>query len=89
MFVVHRIHKQKEYCLDSATPNCAKPSKRSPLSTPTMTSSRKHIEPDEDDTPMSDAPPEPDAPPAPAFARPMSNFERCIALCMVYGAGPS
>ena len=46
---------------------------------------------DEDDTPMPDAPPEPeiiDMPPAPASARPMSNLERCIALRLVYGAGP-
>ena len=31
---------------------------------------------DEDDAPMPDAPP------------PMSNLERCIALRLVYGAGP-
>ena len=40
---------------------------------------------------MPDAPPEPeliDMPPAPAFGRPMSNLERCIALRLVYGAGP-
>ena len=46
---------------------------------------------DEDDAPMPDAPPEPeliDMPPAPASARPMSNLERCIALRLVYGAGP-
>ena len=46
---------------------------------------------DEDDGPMPDAPPEPeliDMPPAPASARPMSNLERCIALRLVYGAGP-
>ena len=46
---------------------------------------------DEDDAPMPNAPPEPeliDMPPAPASARPMSNLERCIALRLVYGAGP-
>ena len=46
---------------------------------------------DEDDAPMPDAPPEPeviDMPPAPASALPMSNLERCIALRLVYGAGP-
>ena len=46
---------------------------------------------DEDDAPMPDAPPEPeliDMPPAPASAPPMSNLERCIALRLVYGAGP-
>ena len=46
---------------------------------------------DDDDAPMPDAPPEPgiiDMPPAPASARPMSNLERCIALRLVYGAGP-
>ena len=46
---------------------------------------------DEDDAPMPDAPPEPeiiDMPPAPASAFPMSNLERCIALRLVYGAGP-
>ena len=46
---------------------------------------------DEDDAPMPAAPPEPeivDMPPAPASARPMSNLERCIALRLVYGAGP-
>ena len=40
---------------------------------------------------MPDAPPEPeliDMPLAPASARPMSNLERCIALRLVYGAGP-
>ena len=45
----------------------------------------------EDDAPMPDAPPEPeliDMPPAPASAPPMSNLERCIALRLVYGAGP-
>ena len=45
----------------------------------------------EDDAPMPDAPPEPeiiDLPPAPASAHPMSNLERCIALHLVYGAGP-
>ena len=36
----------------------------------------------EDDAPM------PDAPPAPASAPPMSNLGRCIALRLVYGAGP-
>ena len=44
-----------------------------------------------DDAPMPDAPPEPeliDMPPAPAFAPRMSNLERCIALRLVYGAGP-
>ena len=46
---------------------------------------------DEDDAPMPDAPPEPeiiDMPPAPASAPLMSNLERCIALRLVYGAGP-
>ena len=46
---------------------------------------------DEDDAPMPDAPPEPeivDMPPAPASAPPMSNLERCVALRLVYGAGP-
>ena len=46
---------------------------------------------DEDDAPMPDAPLEPeliDMPPAPAPAPPMSNLERCIALRLVYGAGP-
>ena len=46
---------------------------------------------DEDDAPMPDAPPEPeliDMAPAPASAPPMSNLERCIALRLVYGAGP-
>ena len=46
---------------------------------------------DEDDAPMPDAPLEPeliDMPPAPASAPPMSNLERCIALRLVYGAGP-
>ena len=49
---------------------------------------------DEDDAPMPDAPPpepEPeliDMPPAPASALRMSNLERCIALRLVYGAGP-
>ena len=46
---------------------------------------------DEDDAPVPDAPPEPeiiDMPPAPASARPMSNLERCIALRLLYGAGP-
>ena len=46
---------------------------------------------DEDDAPMPDAPPEPemiDLPPAPASAPPMSSLERCIALRLVYGAGP-
>ena len=48
----------------------------------------------EDDAPMPDAPPpepEPeliDMPPAPASAPRMSNLERCIALRLVYGAGP-
>ena len=45
---------------------------------------------DEDDAPMPDAPPEPeliDMPPAPASAPRMSNL-RCIALRLVYGAGP-
>ena len=45
----------------------------------------------EDDAPMPDAPPEPeliDMPPAPASAPPMTNLERCIALRLVYGAGP-
>ena len=43
------------------------------------------------DAPMPDAPPEPeliDMPPAPASAPPMTNLERCIALRLVYGAGP-
>ena len=46
---------------------------------------------DEDDAPMPVAPPEPeliDMPPAPASAPRMSNLERCIALRLVYGAGP-
>ena len=46
---------------------------------------------DEDDAPMPDAPLEPeliDMPPAPASAPPMSSLERCIALRLVYGAGP-
>ena len=46
---------------------------------------------DEDDAPMPDASPEPeliDMPPAPASAPRMSNLERCIALRLVYGAGP-
>ena len=46
---------------------------------------------DEDDAPMPDAPPEPeliDMPPAPAYEPRMSNLERCIALRLVYGAGP-
>ena len=46
---------------------------------------------DEVDAPMPDAPPELemiDMPPAPASAPPMSNLERCIALRLVYGAGP-
>ena len=45
---------------------------------------------DEDDAPMPDAP-EPELfgmPPAPASAPPVSNLERCIALRLVYGAGP-
>ena len=45
----------------------------------------------EDDAPMPEAPPEPeliDMPPAPASAPPMTNLERCIALRLVYGAGP-
>ena len=45
----------------------------------------------EDDAPMPDAPPELeliDMPPAPASAPPMTNLERCIALRLVYGAGP-
>ena len=45
----------------------------------------------EDDAPMPDAPPEPeliDMPPAPVSAPRMSNLERCIALRLVYGAGP-
>ena len=40
---------------------------------------------DEDDAPMPDLI---DMPLAPASARPMSNLERCIALLLVYGAGP-
>ena len=46
---------------------------------------------DLDDAPMPDAPPEPeviDMPPAPASAPPMSNYERCITLRLVYRAGP-
>ena len=49
---------------------------------------------EDDDAPMPDAPPpepEPeliDMPPAPASAPRMSNLERCIALRLVYGAGP-
>ena len=46
---------------------------------------------DEDDAPMPDALHEPevvDMLPAPASTRPMSNLERCIALRLVYGAGP-
>ena len=46
---------------------------------------------DEDDAPRPDAPPEPeliDMPPALASVPPMSNLERCIALRLVYGAGP-
>ena len=45
----------------------------------------------EDDALMPDAPPEPeliDMPPAPASAPRMSNLARCIALRLVYGAGP-
>ena len=44
-----------------------------------------------DDAPMPDAPPEPeiiDMPPVPASAPRMTNLERCIALRVVYGAGP-
>ena len=44
-----------------------------------------------DDAPMPDAPLEPeliDMPPVPASAPPMSGWERCIALRLVYGAGP-
>ena len=45
---------------------------------------------DEDDAPMPDAlePELIDMPPAPASPPPMSNMERCIALRLVYGAGP-
>ena len=46
---------------------------------------------DEDGTPLHADPDEPeliDMPPAPASAPPMSNLERCIALRLVYGAGP-
>ena len=46
---------------------------------------------DLDDAPMPDAPPELeliDMPPAPASAPRTSNLERCIALRLVYGAGP-
>ena len=46
---------------------------------------------DEDDAPMPDAPHEPeliDMPPARASAPRMSNLDRCIALRLVYGAGP-
>ena len=46
---------------------------------------------DEDDAPMPDAPLEPelnDMPPAAASAPKMSSLERCIALRLVYGAGP-
>ena len=49
----------------------------------------------EDDAPMPDAPPdappEPeiiDMPPARPSARRMTNLERCVALRLVYGAGP-
>ena len=45
----------------------------------------------EDDAPMPDAPPEPeiiDMPPARPSAPRMTNLERCIALRLVYGAGP-
>ena len=46
---------------------------------------------DEDGTPLhadADEPELIDMPPAPASAPPMSNLERCIALRLVYGAGP-
>ena len=46
---------------------------------------------DDDDAPMPDAPPEPeviDMSPASASAPPVSSLERCIALRLVYGAGP-
>ena len=46
---------------------------------------------DKDDAPMPDAPREPeliDMPPAPASAPRTSNLERCIALLLVYDAGP-
>ena len=46
---------------------------------------------DEDDAPMPDAPPELeliDMPPALASAPPMTNLEFCVALRLVYGAGP-
>ena len=64
----------------------------------------KHIEPEPapedavegamaqapDDAPMPDAPPEPELidMPAPATAPWVSNLKRCIALRLVYGAGP-
>ena len=45
---------------------------------------------DEDDATMPDAPELEliDMPPAPASTPPLSTFERCIALRLVYGAGP-
>ena len=46
---------------------------------------------DEDDVPTPDAPlglEVVDVPPAPASAPKMSSLERCIALRLVYGAGP-
>ena len=46
---------------------------------------------EESDNDNAPAPPEReliDMPPAPASAPPMSNLERCIALRLVYGAGP-
>ena len=46
---------------------------------------------DEDGTPLhadADEPELIDMPLAPAFAPPMSNLERCIALRLVCGAGP-
>ena len=46
---------------------------------------------DEEEAPVPDAPPELKIsymPPAPASAHPMSNLQHCIALRLVYGAGP-
>ena len=66
-------------------------SSRSPLPKTPWTGPWQRRQDDEDDAPMPDAPPEPeliDMPPAPASAPRMSNLERCIALRLVYGAGP-